>query len=105
MVTWEEAGDASRAKLQGVMGTSKIYPGHRTFVASRKEAHLRWSRRVAWARAFWLFVRILVGLGAWLIQKPIDRDSIILEGVFALAGCAILIGWLMTHRLIPRFAA
>ncbi len=84
------------------MSTSEIGPVLRTKVASLKEAHLRWNSRMAWALGVWLIVGIVVGLGTWFIQKPMNRDEIMFSGVCGLGLATFFIGGMLTRMVFHK---
>jgi hypothetical protein len=84
------------------MGTPETDPVLRTKVAQLREAHLRWNRRIAWALGISLTAGVVVGLGAWFIQKPIDRDAMMFGGVLAVGAGTFLVGCLLTRMISPK---
>lgn len=84
------------------MSTPENEPVVRSKIAALKEAVLRFHRRVYWALGAWLIAGVLVGLGTWFIQKPMDRDSIMLGGVLGLGLATFFIGGFLTRILFPK---
>ena len=84
------------------MCTPDVDPILRSKVARLKEAHLRWGKRIAWAVWAWLIASIVGGLAAWFVQKPMDRDSIMLGGVLGLGLATFFIGGMLTRMFISK---
>ena len=84
------------------MTTPKTDPVLRTKVASLKEAHVKWSKRMTRALAAWFVIGVLVGLGTWFLQKPIDRDEIMFSGVSALGVATFFFGGMLTRVIFHK---
>ena len=84
------------------MSTPDIDSVLRTKVARLKEAHLRWGSRTAWAIGIWSIAGIVVGLGTWFSQKPMNRDEIMIGDVLGLGLATFFIGGMLTRILFPK---
>ena len=84
------------------MSTPETDPLLRTKVVRLKEAHLRWGSRTAWAFGFCFIAGIVVGIGAWFIQKPINRDEIMFGGILGFGGAIFFIGVMLTRMVFPK---
>lgn len=73
-----------------------------TKVTQLREAHLRWHGRIARALGISLTAGPVVGLGAWFLQKPIDRDAAMLGGVLAAGVGTFLVGCLLARMIYPK---
>jgi hypothetical protein len=84
------------------MNAPEADPQLATKVARIREAHFHWRSRVARAVGSWFFAGVIVGLTTWFLQRPIDRDSIMVGGVLGLGLVVFLVGILLTRMLLPR---
>jgi hypothetical protein len=84
------------------MSTPENNQVFRNEVARLREAHLTWHKRSMLFLGVWLVVGILVALGTWFMQKPIDRDGTMLGGVLALALGVFFIGCMFGRFRSPK---
>ena len=84
------------------MSTPEIDPGLRRKVASLKAADLTWRNRMNWALGVWLILGVVVGVGTWFSQKPIDRDETMFGGVLGLGFATWFFGCMLTRMLFPK---
>jgi hypothetical protein len=84
------------------MNAPEADPQLATKVARIRDAHLGWRSRLARAVGSWFFAGVIVGLTTWFLQRPIDRDSIMVGGVLGLGLVVFLVGILLTRMLLPR---
>ena len=57
---------------------------------------------MGWAVAAWFILGVVVGLGIWIIQKPMDRDSIMFGGVSAIGLGTFFFGGLFTRMALRK---
>ncbi len=84
------------------MSTPRIDPVLLAAVVCLKEAHFRWRSRMAWAISFSFIAGTVVGLGTWFMQKPMNRDEIMLGGVLGLGSAVFFIGGRLTRMIYSR---
>ena len=85
-----------------IMNTPEIDPELRTKVTRLKEVDLRYRIRANQSLAICLIPGVVVGVGIWFIQKPIDRDANMFWGVFALGFAIWFCGCMFTRMLFPK---
>ena len=86
----------------GHMSTSETDQEFRKEVAGLKDADLRWHNRIHWVIVVWLILGVVVGVGTWFSQKPIDRDEIMFGGVFGLGFAVWFFGCMLGRMRFPR---
>ena len=84
------------------MSAPKTDPQLANEVAHQKEMAIRHCACLNWSLGASLIAGVLVGLGIWFMQKPMNRDEIMLGGVLALGLATFFIGGMLARILTPK---
>ncbi len=84
------------------MSTPEIDSQLRATVARLKQAELRYRNRLGRTLGAWFIAGVVVGLGTWFIQKPMDRDEIMFGGVSALGLATFFFGGMLSRMLFRK---
>jgi hypothetical protein len=71
-------------------------------VARRKALAIQHNRHVNSSLGASLIAGVLVGLGTWFMQKPMNRDEIMFGGVLGLGLATFFIGGMLSRMLMPN---
>ncbi len=84
------------------MGAPEIDAQLADEVARRKTLAVQHSTRVNCCLGASLITGVVIGLGTWFMQKPMNRDEMMLGGVMGLGLPTFFIGGMLSRMLVPR---